>query len=87
MVSLSEVLQVVIRHRLQRPQKPGDLTMAEWFDECEVYYRQLGLENLEKATALVDNLRGAAKEEALCADDIVRQDPDKLKELIWKIGK
>ena len=67
-----------------RPQKPGDLTVAEWIDEFEVYCRQLGLEDLEKATALLDNLGGAAKEEALCADDLVRQDPDKLKELIRK---
>ena len=49
-----------------RPQKPGDLTVAEWIDEFEVYCRQL---ELEKATALLDNLGGAAKEEALCADD------------------
>ena len=66
------------------PQKAGDLTVKEWLDEVEVYTRQMGHTDAAKATALIDHLGGAAKEEVLCASEAVKGDYVELTSLLRK---
>ena len=43
--------------------KVGDPTMAEWLQEFDVYARQAGVHNADRATAILDHLGGCAREE------------------------
>ena len=64
------------------PQVAGDLSLQEWLENFESYSRHYGLTGKEKAQALIDHLTGAAKEEILCRDETVRQDYDKLVDIL-----
>ena len=57
-----------------RPESPGELTMDEWLSEFDVFVRQCGVPEGERALVLVDYLGGCAKEAVLCHPDEVRRD-------------
>ena len=63
---------------VDRPQKPGDLTIREWLDDVETYAKQLGYKDEAKLAVLTDNLGGNAKDEYLCASEETRENFDKL---------
>ena len=67
-----------------RPQKPGDLTIAEWLDDVETYTRQLKYSADAKLSTLTDNLGGKAKDEYLCASEEIRKDYSQLTALLRK---
>ena len=67
---------------VDRPQKPGDLTIREWLDDVETYARQLGYKDEAKLAVLTDNLGGNAKDEYLCASEETRENFDKLADLL-----
>lgn len=56
------------------PKRGGDPTVAEWLHEFEVYARQTGVKDVDRAMALLDHLGGCAREEVLCQPERVRQD-------------
>ena len=49
-----------------RPKSPGELAIDEWLSEFDVFVRQCGVPEGERALVLVDYLGGCAKEEVLC---------------------
>ena len=57
-----------------RPESPGELTIDEWLAEFDVFVRQCGVPEEERALVLVDYLCGCAREEVLCHPDEVRRD-------------
>ena len=57
-----------------RPKSPGELAIDEWLSEFDVFVRQCGVPEGERALVLVDYLGGCAKEEVLCHPDEVRRD-------------
>ena len=57
------------------PESPGDPTIDEWLSDFDVFVRQCGVPEGERAVVLVDYLGGCAKEEALCHPDDVRLGP------------
>ena len=59
---------------LGRPDSPGDPTIDEWLSSFDLYVRQCGVAEGDRAVLLVDYLGGCAKEEALCYPDEVRRD-------------
>ena len=59
---------------LGRPQSPSDPTIDEWLSEFDVFVRQGGVPEGERAVVLVDYLGGCAKQEVLCHADEVRLD-------------
>ena len=61
------------------PTKSGDPTVAAWLDEFEVYARQMGVPEGERAILLIDHLGGAAKEKVLCHPEAVRESLEHLK--------
>ena len=67
-----------------RPQKPGDLTIAEWLDDVETYTRQLKYNAHAKLSTLTDSLGGKAKDEYLCASEEIRKDYSQLTALLHK---
>ena len=56
------------------PKRGGDPTVAEWLQEFDVYARQTGVKDVDRAVALLDHLGGCAREEVLCEPERVRQD-------------
>ena len=56
------------------PRRVGDPTVAEWLHEFDVYARQAGVQNADRAMAILDHLGGCAREEVLCHPDAVRHD-------------
>ena len=48
--------------------------LDEWLSDCDVFVRQCGVPEGERAVVLVDYLSGCAKEEELCHTDEVRRD-------------
>ena len=56
------------------PTRGGDPTVAEWLQEFDVYARQTGVKDVDRAVALLDHLGGFAREEVLCQPERVRQD-------------
>ena len=56
------------------PKRGGDPTVAEWLQEFDVYARQTGVKDVDRAVALLDHLGGFAREEVLCQPERVRQD-------------
>ena len=61
-----------------RPQKVGEPTLNEWFEELKTYCRQLGLVGKDKVAAVLDHLGGVAKEEVYCCSPGDRDDYSKL---------
>ena len=59
---------------LGRPDSPGDPTIDEWLSSFDLYVRQCGVAEGDRAVLLVDYLGGCAKEEALCYPDEIRRD-------------
>ena len=59
---------------LGRPDSPDDPTIDEWLSAFDVFVRQCGVAEGERAVLLLDYLGGCAKEEALCYPDDVRRD-------------
>ena len=59
---------------LGRPDSPGDPTIDEWLSSFDLFARQCGVAEGDRAVLLVDYLGGCAKEEALCYPDDVRRD-------------
>ena len=57
-----------------RPESPGDPTIDEWLADFDVFVRQCGVPEAERAMALIDNLGGCARDEVLCHPDEVRRD-------------
>ena len=57
-----------------RLESPGELTIDEWLSEFDVFVRQCGVPEGERALVLVDYLGGCAKEEVLCRPDEVRRE-------------
>ena len=56
------------------PKRGGGPTVAEWLHEFDVYARQTGVKDVDRAVALLDHLGGCAREEVLCQPERVRQD-------------
>ena len=56
--------------------KPGDLTLVEWLEDLDIYCRQLDLEGEARAAAILDHLKGPAREEILCLSSTERHDPE-----------
>ena len=59
---------------LGRPDSPGDPTIDEWLSSFDLFARQCGVAEGDRAVLLLDYLGGCAKEEALCYPDDVRRD-------------
>ena len=57
-----------------RPESPGDPTIDKWLTDFDVFVRQCGVPEAERAMALIDNLGGCARDEVLCHPDEVRRD-------------
>lgn len=57
------------------PRRAGDITLKEWLTEVDIYCRQYDLEGGAKASAMLDHLRGAARDEVLCMRTAAREDP------------
>ena len=60
---------------LQRFLGPGDPTIDEWLLDLDVFVRQCGVPEGERACqVLIDHLGGRARDEALCQPEEVRRD-------------
>ena len=70
---------------LGRPESPGDPTIDEWLSDFDVFVRQCGVPEGERALVLVDYLGGCAKEEVLCHPDEVRRDFRALVSLLRRV--
>ena len=70
---------------LGRPESPGDPTIYEWLTDFDVFVRQCGVPEAERAMALIDNLGGCAKEEVLCHPCEVRRDFGALVSLLRRV--
>ena len=56
------------------PNWVGEPTVAEWLHKFDMYARQTGVKDVDRAVALLDHLGGCATEEVLCQPERVRQD-------------
>ena len=68
-----------------RPESPGDPTIDEWLADFDVFVRQCGVPEAERAMALIDNLGGCARDEVLCHPDEVRRDFGALVSLLRRV--
>ena len=59
---------------LGRPQSPSDPTIDQWLADFDVFVRQCGVPEEERAVVLVEYLGGCAKEEVLSHRDEFRYD-------------
>ena len=50
----------------------GGPTLVEWLDQFDVYVRQTGVSDVDKAVVLLDHLGGCVREELLCHPDMVQ---------------
>ena len=64
------------------PQSPGDLSLSEWLEDFDNYASRYGLQGKKKAQSLLEHLAGPAKEEILCRDSTIREDGDKIKDVL-----
>ena len=58
---------------MEHPKRGGDPTVAAWLYEFDVYARQTGVKDVDRAVALLDHIGGCAREEVLCQPERVRQ--------------
>ena len=72
-------------HFLGRPDSPDNPTIDEWLSAFDVFVRQCGVAEGERAVLLLDYLGGCAKEEALCYPDDVRRDFGALVSLLRRV--
>ena len=70
---------------LGHPESPGDPTVDEWLADFDVFVRQCGVPEGERAVVLVDYLGGCAKEEVLCHPEEVRRDVGALVSLLRRV--
>ena len=70
---------------LGHPESPGDPTIDEWLSDFDMFVRQCGVPEGERAVVLVDYLGGCAKEEALCQPEEVRRDVGALVSLLRRV--
>ena len=70
---------------LGHPESPGDPTVDEWLSDFDVFVRQCGVPEGERAVVLVDYLGGCAKEEVLCQPEEVRRDFGALVSLLRRV--
>ena len=70
---------------LGHPESPGDPTVDEWLADFDVFVRQCGVPEGERAVVLVDYLGGCAKEEVLCHPEEVRRDIGALVSLLRRV--
>ena len=69
------------------PERDGDPTVAEWLHEFDMYARQTGVKDADRAAVLLYHLGGRAMEEVLCQPERVRQDCKALVALLlWRFG-
>ena len=68
-----------------RPESPGDPTIDEWLADFDVFVRQCGVPEAQRAMALIDNLGGCARDEVLCHPDEVRRDFGALVSLLRRV--
>ena len=93
LVSLVQALQGVrpapaptpLQRFLGHPESPGDPTVDEWLSDFDVFVRQCGVPEGERAVVLVDYLGGCAKEEVLCHPVEVRRDVGALVSLLRRV--
>ena len=71
---------------LGHPESPGDPTVDEWLADFDVFVRQCGVPEGERAVVLVDYLGGCAKEEVLCHTEEVRRDGVSAAASVWAVG-
>ena len=64
------------------PQRSGDPTLADWLDDFNVYARQMGVSENDRAVVMFDHLGGCAKEEVLCHPNAMRQSVESLTALL-----
>ena len=65
---------VILPRFFGRPESPSDPTINEWLADFDVFVRQCGVPEAERAMALIDNLGGCARDEVFCHTDEVRRD-------------
>ena len=70
---------------LGHPESPGDPTVDEWLADFDVFVRQCGVPEGERAVVLVDYLGGCAKEEVLCHPEEVRRDVGALVSVLRRV--
>ena len=70
---------------LGHPESPGDPTVDEWLADFDVFVRQCGVPEGERAVVLVDYLGGCAKVEVLCHTEEVRRDVGALVSLLRRV--
>ena len=70
---------------LSHPESPGDPTDDEWLSDFDVFVRQRGVSEGERAVVLVDYLGGCAREEVLCHPEEVRRDFGALVSLLRRV--
>ena len=72
---------------LGHPESPGDPTVDEWLADFDVFVRQCGVPEGERAVVLVDYLGGFANEEVLCHPEEVRRGPGvSAAASVWAVG-
>ena len=76
---------VSLQRFLGQPESPGDPTVDEWLSDFDVFVRQCGVPEGERAVVLVDYLGGCAKEEVLCYPEEVRRDFGALVSLLRRV--
>ena len=64
------------------PQKPGDMTVREWFEEFDDYCQYYQLQNKDKAQVIITHLAGPAKDEVMCREASSRDDPAVLRKVL-----
>ena len=64
------------------PERDGDPTVAEWLHGFDMYARQTGVKDSDRALVLLYLLGGRAREEVLCQPERVRQDGKALDTLL-----
>ena len=82
---LLKALQGVGHRFLGRPESPSDSTIDEWLSDFDVFVRQCGVPEEERAVVLVDYLGGCAKQEVLYHPDEVRRDFGALVSLLRRV--
>ena len=70
---------------LGRPESPSDPTIDQWLADFDVFVRQCGEPEGERALMLVEYLGGCAREEALCHPGEVRRDFGALVSLLRRV--
>ena len=79
------ILTVSLPRFLGRPESPGGPTIDGWLADFDVFVRQCGVPDRERAVVLVDYLGGCATVEVLYHPDEVRRDFGALVSLLRRV--